>query len=779
MEFKVRTKGDSQPQGKRRVYFTCHPDDFERCFEQICDEVFLTQNCAIYYADDMAAAYENDVALELSQMNLFLIPISLKTLTEPNRAVDFDFAFAKERHVPVLPILIDYDLNETYAEKFGTLEYLDRVGSDVTALSYEDKLEKFLNAVLVSDEMAEKVRAAFDAYVFMSYRKKDRKYANELMRLIHDNPICRDVAIWYDEFLVPGEDFEGAIKKALEKSDLFTMVVTPNLMEEGNYVQRIEYPEANRIGKRILPVEMQDTNEEKLKEMYQGIPDCVKGRRDDAFYGRIAELLADQGKKERKESPEHNFLIGLAYLSGIDVEKNDERALELIQDAAEAGLVEAIEKLADMYLLGCAVERDRNKWKESIEKANSQAEKIYDESDRRLWDVRHELAFCCNEMGEYERALEISEKVWEWRKKNMGAESQEALTDGELVLRSYRNAGLYGKVIEIGEELTEVQKRILGESHQMTIMSEWEMIIACRCMGRYDRALEMGERLLNVIRQNKGKNDYVEALILNEIGGVAYTRGEYRKAAELIEKCFQIMQKSLTVDSIRVSCLRNNTAAAYAGCGEHEKAIQLYQESLECMKAKFGEDNAQTVNTLASLGAIYAKAEKYDKAVETLEVACEKRKAIFGEEHPETLLSLANLSVAYAGVGEFGKAVAIGEELVEKFPKVLGEGHPFVIRIISNLASIYRKKGDAKKALEVARQAYEKGKALFGEKHFIMLSTRMELAECHAAAGDYAAATESAEGTYDDYVEQHGVDYPEAMRIRKKLDEYKRKLCRN
>ena len=49
---------------------------------------------------------------------------------------------------------------------------------------------------------AEGTRHAFDAYIFLSYRKKDRRYANELMRLIHNNPECRDIAIWFDEFFL-------------------------------------------------------------------------------------------------------------------------------------------------------------------------------------------------------------------------------------------------------------------------------------------------------------------------------------------------------------------------------------------------------------------------------------------------------------------------------------------------------------------------------------------------------------------------------------------------
>lgn len=56
MEYlKVRTKGNVNPQEKPRVYFTCYPADFEKSFDKICNDIFKTHDCAIYYTEDMSA----------------------------------------------------------------------------------------------------------------------------------------------------------------------------------------------------------------------------------------------------------------------------------------------------------------------------------------------------------------------------------------------------------------------------------------------------------------------------------------------------------------------------------------------------------------------------------------------------------------------------------------------------------------------------------------------------------------------------------------------------
>lgn len=61
---------------------------------------------------------------------------------------------------------------------------------------------------------------------------------------------------------------------------------------------------------------------------------------------------------EKEGDPEHSCFIGLAYLNGIDVEVDRERALGLITGAAKAGVPEAMQKLVNMLHSGDGVARD-------------------------------------------------------------------------------------------------------------------------------------------------------------------------------------------------------------------------------------------------------------------------------------------------------------------------------------------------------------------------------------------------------------------------------------
>lgn len=289
---KYKTRGDSHPMGKRKIYFACHPDDFCRYFGEITDDIFETQNCAVYYSDLEQEYTVEELVSYLSEMQLLVVPITKKLLTEETRVMDVEIPYALKRHIPILPLMQEAMLDELFREKFGDLQYLDKNIQDNTSISFTEKLKKYLDAILVSDDTAKKVRAAFDAYIFLSYRKKDRKYAQDLMRMIHKNDFCRDIAIWYDEFLSPGENFNNAISDALNKSELFTLVVTPNLVNEENYIMRVEYPYARMAEKTILPVEMVETDRGALEENYEGIPVCADANEatlSDAFINEVPE----------------------------------------------------------------------------------------------------------------------------------------------------------------------------------------------------------------------------------------------------------------------------------------------------------------------------------------------------------------------------------------------------------------------------------------------------------------------------------------------------------
>ena len=388
---KYKTRGNSNPQGKPRVYFTAHPADVELYFENITNAILKLHDCAVFYDEDPEHPEdaENFIS-DLDRMQLIVLVVTSRYVYGDTFAHNTVFRHAMERHIPVLPVLEERDIEGDFDKKCGDLQYLDPNARDDTAISFEEKLKKFLDSVLVGEELAAKVRAAFDAYIFLSYRKKDRRYAQQLMRLIHKNPFCRDVAIWYDEFLVPGENFNDAIRKAMEKSELFALVVTPSLLEAPNYIMSTEYPAAREAGMPVLPAMLVPTDGGELAVRYENIPKPIDPTKKEVLSAALRDALATVAAPENDDEPQHIFFIGLAYLGGIDVEVNYEVAVQLITRAAEAGLPEAIEKLVSMYRTGEGVAHDYHTaihWQEKlVEVRHAAYESAPTEEGRQLFD---------------------------------------------------------------------------------------------------------------------------------------------------------------------------------------------------------------------------------------------------------------------------------------------------------------------------------------------------------------------------------------------------------
>lgn len=414
-----KTRGNDSPQGNPRVYFCCHPEDFNKYFEAVSEEILQYQRCAIWYAS-ADVVRDEDFFLDLKQMQLFVMPVTTNLLCTENEALDKEFRFAVENHIPVLPLMQESGLEALFNKKCGDLQFLDKNNTDETAIDYKEKLEKYLATVLIGDELAEKIRAAFDAYVFLSYRKKDRRYAQELMRLIHKNDFCRDIAIWYDEFLTPGENFNDSIKEALQKSGLFVLAVTPNLINETNYIMTTEYPMAKLEGKPIFPAELVPTDRERLLEQYADIPNPTDPRNDSEFSDALLAAIKQIAIKESDHSAEHNFFIGLAYLGGVDVEVDYTRAVETITLAAEAGLPDAMEKLIDIYEKGIGVTQDYSQvvlWQrrlyESI-KSQLDLETTTEQELKKYNDVSFGLAKNLKNMGYGDEEIAIRRAYYEF-----------------------------------------------------------------------------------------------------------------------------------------------------------------------------------------------------------------------------------------------------------------------------------------------------------------------------------------------------------------------------
>lgn len=390
-----RGEGKEDPIAFRnKVYISYYEKDIE-LVRTIANKILEKINATIYYFD--YAKYPDmemdEIAYFLKGIQLVVAPITKLYLeTQDNNARDVELPFFTNENITILPIIEKEELLDGYTKLFGNLQYLSFENKDETAIGFDDKLELFLKTQLINDEMYELASNSFDKTIFLSYRKIDRKYAIKLMNQIHSDERCYGVGIWYDEFLTLGQDFKNTIYQKLSDSDAFMMLVTPNILSGDNFVKTVEYPTAkDELHKTIIPVVGEETSRESLNKNYQDIPELVNLDKVGEYLANILKVGEDDSK-----SVEKTFGVGLAYLYGINSERNTRLAAKCIQKAAELEHIPAIKFLANMYQTGNGIAVNYDKALELRKKLLSKLEK---ELDYSKWDE--------NDVQYYEVALDL------------------------------------------------------------------------------------------------------------------------------------------------------------------------------------------------------------------------------------------------------------------------------------------------------------------------------------------------------------------------------------
>ncbi len=761
VEFKVRTRGNASPQGKPRVYFTCHPDDFQLYFDKICEDIFKTHDCAIFYTDgnirfddfenlndmlDMVNFIEN-----LSRMNLIIVPVTARLLNDPNRAISFDIPLANDRKILILPFMMEDGLYVAYSlnKGLGNKHYISPFSSDSTEISYEEKLKKHLNKVLVSDELAREIRDAFDAHIFLSYRKKDRQYVTDLMKTIHDLPGCRDVAIWYDEFLTPGEDWENNIKSKIKQVKLFILLVTPSLLEDGNFIMTKEYPYARDCGCDILPLEVEKTSRFKLRAKYKKIPASVDPTNRDDLLFAITKSLPGLLYQSKQKDARHNYLMGLAYLNGIDVEVDIQRGVKLLILAAETGSFDAMIKLQKFYRNGEYVSLD-------YYEALKWAKKILEYSTREFGaessltiTCMSNLAYMYGKVGDYQRAVEIDQRIYEYRRNKDGDENPDTLLSLNNLAVAYNNNGDYKRAIELVEKAYNLRRKLLGDDHLDTLNSLINLAHTCSYLGDYEKALEHGERVYKIHLEKLGSR-HPETIASQGAIATFYDRlGEYEKAFYLYEEVYNLRRSILGDEHPDTILSLDNLAIVYDNLGNYKKAIEIHKDAYRLFCRVLGEEHPLTLTVLSNMAVAYSNLKDYQKALDIHKKVYEIRLGKYGDKHLDTIFSIGNLATAYSNFKNYDKALELHKKAYDLICQILNANHPQALTFLSNIAFDYEQLGDNREALRLNGEVYSRRCTTLGEEHPDTLTSLHNLASIYYKLEDYETAIELFEKAYD------------------------------
>ena len=425
IDFSHRVLGDFSPNGLQKVFISFHPSDIVK-MDGVASDILAIANCAVYYHKDSFSMEDidlEDYGLKLQEMKLFVVIVSTNYLSNDSLSKSWEYDFAIKHNIPLLPIAVESGLEEFFAIEmnriesgYGDIQLLKSQDTDKTEIPYKQKLLRDLGAILVNDNEIERVKNAFSGQIFLSYRKKDRKFANELMRTIHSISSLQSVSIWYDEFISSGEKWSDQIENALKNSDIFLLMVSPFISEPDNYVIKEEYPAAQKRNKKIVSArktkkQSEIPSQNELEHLFPGLRVFIDGDNAAELEDALQEL-----KDNGENNPEKDYLIGLAFFNGIGVERNSEKAVSLIIASAQKNLPEAINKLAEMYWTGDGIATNYENsvlWRKKLVEIFENQSINIENHDKALSYIKalESLVCCLYELSAYRDSLSYGKKL--------------------------------------------------------------------------------------------------------------------------------------------------------------------------------------------------------------------------------------------------------------------------------------------------------------------------------------------------------------------------------
>ncbi len=357
--------GDPNAIMRFHIMYFAHPNDHDRYIRFFIDTLMKFGHATITVwtkSNPQEPLYQKDAEEfynTLSSVKMLVFPVSRSFLETNNELKDIIIPYASDHNIRILPIMVEPGLDRAYEQIVGHHQYLSILNVDNTELPFETKLRNFMEPMMPQNPIVERVKQSFSGQIFLSYRKKNRAQAMQVVDLIHRDPILQSYSIWYDEYLIAGEKYDRHIADKLSDSLFVILVVTPDLLEEGNYVAQYEYSQAVQQGKIILPIVVDDTDKQRFLELYPTCKNYLPIEFAHEINREVRRILLHELKAlPVANSGENTYHLGLAYLYGYEMECNVHRGITYLTESAMDGNIEAMNDLAEIYHDGIVVPKD-------------------------------------------------------------------------------------------------------------------------------------------------------------------------------------------------------------------------------------------------------------------------------------------------------------------------------------------------------------------------------------------------------------------------------------
>jgi len=681
--------------------------------------------------------------------------------------IPVEYKIAKnELNIPILPIA---EYGDLFPEFTKYAEAVHGIAKD--DLEYRVKLKEQLDNLLASNELLKEIEEkAFSAQMFLSYRKIDITKAREFMSVFHDLKGFEAISIWYDNFLTAGRVFDEEIRESISKCDVFTLLVTPNLLKKNNegndnYIVSTEYPLAVKANKAIISVEAEQTDKTDFAAIFPMENLCgiyEAGILQNAYIRH----LSGSAIREKMNS-EQSYLLGIAYLNGYNVERDYDRAIKLLISASESRDIfgyKAAKKLAELY--GDNEVFNYEKALEWWTAAAKISESVFGETDEETIITYGNIGSIYSDQGDYPNAMN-----W-YTKALLLSEREQPSIAFDILYRNigslYESQSDYANALEWYSKTLKFREKLLGNEHPGTAESYNDIGQIYDSLGEDEKSLEYFTKALNIREAVLGIEHPKTTVSYNNIASYYMNTGNYPEALHWLDKALKVRINIFGTNHPDTAMSYNNIGVAYSELGRYDEAHEILLMASEIRERTLG-DHTETAMTYNNIGSLCTKTGKFSEALEWFDKALKIQEKIWGEEHPKTAITYSNMAMVYAGQDDFDNAMRLNNKALEINTSIYGEKHKQTALSYNNIGSIYSSHGNYTKAMDYYMKALGIFEEVLEPEHPETIATWNNIGVNYGRLNDYPNASKWLLKAFLGYLEIFGQDHPSTQSVQRSL----------
>ena len=422
--------------------------------------------------------------------------------------------------------------------------------------------------------------------------------------------------------------------------------------------------------------------------------------------------------------------------------------------------------------------------KEALEKYHEASRIEKEKLGKNSYWYANTLSRCasvCNELGEYERAIDFESDAINIREKMLGEDhidyywSLKNIFDSYVGLNNIDNIIRYGELLieymeehkkEIGWEYnfyslyTSMMARIFADNNiqksqyycNKTIEAAntlydipvtyaelyHDIIMTLLKIGNDSVAFQLCNHIIPVYEKEINNGDIKGfSDVLNIAANHYFNQGDFITASVYQERALNEIKEN---ESILYGTILSNLALSYSEIGRIEEAIQLAEKGVRL----FEEDTINMKNLdiyadrLNSLAHCYSLSNRPKDALRVGKRCFDLLNTKFGLDNHQTLVAANNLAYYYNELGYTDEAGDLLFLVVEHAEKDIQKSGDILSTAYENLAMDWaRMRGDFQTSLNFINKSYELRKKMLGDNNLFTIQSLYNKGRCHLDSEEY------------------------------------------